>query len=118
MAEMNKDSVAEILSQIATMLELKGENVFKIRAYQNAARAMETFSGNLAQVVGEGKLAEVPGIGKAIAEKVTESAACTGLGLMLESVTVGLTPMVRACAMDVDTENWLKSVALNLATML
>lgn len=72
MAEMNKDSVAEILTQIATMLELKGENVFKIRAYQNAARAMETFSGNLAQVVGEGKLAEVPGIGKAIAEKVTE----------------------------------------------
>ena len=65
MAEMNKDSVAEILTDIATMLELKGENVFKIRAYQNAARAMETFAGNLAQAVGEGKLAEVPGIGKA-----------------------------------------------------
>lgn len=72
MAEITKDHVAEVLEHIATMLELKGENVFKIRAYQNAARAMETFSGNLQQAVGEGTLAKVDGIGKAIAEKVTE----------------------------------------------
>ncbi len=61
-----------MLESIAQMLELKGENVFKIRAYQNAARALETFSGNLAQAVGEGKMGEVPGVGKAIAEKITE----------------------------------------------
>ena len=61
-----------MLESIAQMLELKGENVFKIRAYQNAARALETFSGNLVQAVGEGKMAEVPGVGKAIAEKITE----------------------------------------------
>jgi DNA polymerase (family 10) len=72
MAEITKDHVAEILEHIATMLELKGENVFKIRAYQNAARAMETFAGNLAQAVGESTLDKVDGIGKAIAEKITE----------------------------------------------
>lgn len=72
MAEITKDQVAEMLEHIATMLELKGENVFKIRAYQNAARAMETFSGNLPEAVGQGKLAEISGIGKAIAEKITE----------------------------------------------
>lgn len=72
MAEISKEYVAQVLEQIATMLELKGENVFKIRAYQNAARAMETFGGNLQKAVGEGTLATVPGIGKAIAEKLTE----------------------------------------------
>jgi DNA polymerase (family X) len=72
MPEITKDNVAEVLEHIATMLELKGENVFKIRSYQNAARAMETFSGNLQQAVGEAKLAEIPGIGKSIADKVTE----------------------------------------------
>ena len=72
MAEITKDQVAEILEHIATMLELKAENVFKIRAYLNAARALETYSGNLQQAVGEGKLAEISGVGKAIAEKITE----------------------------------------------
>jgi DNA polymerase (family 10) len=72
MAEITKDQVAEMLEHIATMLELKAENVFKVRAYLNAARAMETFSGNLQQAVGEGKLADISGIGKAIAEKITE----------------------------------------------
>jgi DNA polymerase (family X) len=72
MSEINKDRVAEVLQQIATMLELKGENVFKVRAYQNAARAMGIFAGNLQQAVGEGALEKVDGIGKAIAEKITE----------------------------------------------
>ena len=72
MAEISKEHVAQVLEHIATMLELKGENVFKIRAYQNAARAMETFGGNLQKAVGEATLATVPGIGKAIAEKITE----------------------------------------------
>src|SRR5688572_1196362 len=72
MADISKEYVAQVLEHIATMLELKGENVFKIRAYQNAARAMETFGGNLQKAVGEGTLGNVNGIGKAIAEKVTE----------------------------------------------
>ena len=44
---MTKDEIAKILEQIARLLELKGENPFKIRAYVNAARALETLSGDL-----------------------------------------------------------------------
>jgi len=72
MAQISKDQIADVLESIAKMLELKGENVFKIRAYTNAARALETFSGDLATAAAEKKLDEIPGIGKAITEKITE----------------------------------------------
>ena len=64
--------VGEILEQIAQLLELKGENPFKIRAYTNAARALESLSEPLATIVAEERLGEIEGIGKAITEKVTE----------------------------------------------
>jgi DNA polymerase (family 10) len=44
---MTKEEIASVLEQIATLLELKGENPFEIRAYTNAARAIETFGGNV-----------------------------------------------------------------------
>ena len=68
---MSKEEIIEIFEQIARLLELKGENPFKIRAYANAARALETLSGDLAKMVDEDRLQEVDGIGKAIAEKIT-----------------------------------------------
>ena len=68
---MSKEELAEIFEQIARLLELKGENPFKIRAYENAARALETLSGDLAKMIEEDRLREVEGIGKAIAEKIT-----------------------------------------------
>ena len=68
---MTKEDVAEVLEAITQLLELKGENPFKIRAYQNAARALESYSGNLETAVREGRLTEIPGIGQAIAEKIT-----------------------------------------------
>jgi DNA polymerase (family 10) len=72
MQTITKDAIAEILEHIGQLLELKGENPFKIRAYQNAARALESYSGNLAQTAAEGRFGEIEGIGKAIAEKITE----------------------------------------------
>jgi DNA polymerase (family 10) len=67
---MTKGEIADILESIAQMLELKGELVFKVRAYSNAARALEGFSGDLAKAVADQQLSEIPGIGKAIAEKI------------------------------------------------
>lgn len=67
-----KDQIADLLESIAQMLELKGENVFKIRAYTNAARAIETYSGDLATAAAENRLGDIPGVGKAIADKLTE----------------------------------------------
>ena len=72
MAHVTKEQVADTLESIARLLELKDENVFKVRAYTNAARALETWSGDIGKVVAEGRLGEIAGIGKAIADKITE----------------------------------------------
>lgn len=72
MKPISKDDVADVLESIALLLELKGENPFKIRAYTNAARVLETFSGDLVQMAGEQRLGQIQGIGSAIAEKIAE----------------------------------------------
>jgi DNA polymerase (family 10) len=72
---MTKSQIAGCLEQIATLLELKDENPFKIRAYANAARSLETFGGNIADLQDVEALAKIPGIGKSIAEKIKELAA-------------------------------------------
>jgi DNA polymerase (family 10) len=68
---MTKEEIASVLENFGRLLELKGENPFKIRAYANAVRALETLPEPLETLVAEGRLEEVDGIGKAIAEKVT-----------------------------------------------
>src|ERR1700719_1225529 len=76
---MTKGEIAVVLEEIATLLELKDENPFKIRAYANAARSLETFGGNLSDLEDEEALAKIPGIGKAIAAKIKELAATGSL---------------------------------------
>ncbi len=68
---MNKDEVAAILVNIGTLLELKGENPFKTRAYHNAARTLETLSEPLDKLIAEGRLGDIKGIGEALQEKIT-----------------------------------------------
>ena len=69
---MNKDEIAQIFENIARLLELKGENPFKIRAYNHAVKALETLSEPIETLVAEDRMIAVDGIGKAIAEKITE----------------------------------------------
>ena len=64
---VEKAGIVETLENIATLLELKSENPFKIRAYTNAARSLETWGGKVDDLRDELVLAEIPGIGKAIA---------------------------------------------------
>src|ERR1041385_6306998 len=71
---MTKEEIGSVLEQIATLLELKGENPFKIRAYTNAAREIETFGANIANFQDEEAVAKIPGIGKSIALKIKELA--------------------------------------------
>jgi DNA polymerase (family 10) len=68
---MDKAQVAVILDEIGTLLELQGENPFRCQAYYKAARALDQLESNLADVIAEGKLAEVPGIGETLKEKIT-----------------------------------------------
>ena len=67
---MDKKDIIEVLERIGTMLEIKGENPFKIRAYFSGARTLQTMEEDLGEVIGEGRLGEIPGIGKALTEKV------------------------------------------------
>lgn len=71
-ARMDKDKVAEVLVEIGTLLELKGENPFKTRAYHNGARTIESLNEPLAKVVAEKRLGELKGIGEALQQKITE----------------------------------------------
>jgi DNA polymerase (family 10) len=71
-SRMDKDKVAEILVEIGTLLELKGENPFKTRAYANAARTIEGLGEPLAKLVVEKRLGEIKGIGEALEQKITE----------------------------------------------
>lgn len=84
---MTKEEIAHLLERIATLLELKNENPFKIRAYTNAARAIETFGGNVTNFQDEEALSKIPGIGKSIALKIKELAA-TGSLKYLEELSV------------------------------
>ena len=69
---MDKEKVAEILVEIGTLLELKGENPFKTRAYANGARTIEGLGEPLDKLVAEKRLGEIKGIGEALEQKITE----------------------------------------------
>ena len=70
---MKNSAIAKVFYDIADLLELKGEIPFKIRAYQKAARAIEHSPTEIEQIVkDEGDLREIPGVGEAIAKKITE----------------------------------------------
>lgn len=69
---MQKKEIAHVLEEISTLLELKGENSFRVRAYRNGARALLSIDEDLAKVVREGKLDSYEGIGAHLAEKITE----------------------------------------------
>jgi DNA polymerase (family X) len=81
---MTKSEIATVLEEVAALLELKGENPFKIRAYTNAARSLETFGGNISNLQDEEGLSKIPGIGKSIAEKIKELAATGSLKYLEE----------------------------------
>lgn len=68
----DKETVIRILEEIAVFLELKNENPFKVRAYQNAARVLEGRPEDLKTLIETGRLEELRGIGPAISGKIRE----------------------------------------------
>ena len=69
---MKNPQIAEILRRIGTLFEIKGENVFKIKAYYKAADNIDSLGEDIEQVRKEGRLAEIPGVGEALEKKITE----------------------------------------------
>jgi len=74
---MDKKDIIEVLERIGTMMEIKGENPFKIRAYSAGARTLQTMEEDLGEVIEEARLGTIPGIGKALTEKI-ETLYATG----------------------------------------
>ena len=69
---MNNSEIAAVFQDIADLLMRKKENIFKIRAYQKAARSIGELPVDVAQLAAEGRLGEIPGVGEAITRKITE----------------------------------------------
>ena len=69
---MTNTEIAKVFLDIAELLKLKKDNIFKIRAYQKAARSIEELAMPVEQLVAEGRLREITGVGEAITKKITE----------------------------------------------
>jgi len=100
---MTKAEIAAVLTDIASLLELQGENPFKIRAYQTGARAIEALNADeLKQRIAAGTLEEVKGIGEALAQKITELEQTGKLGYyekLKASIAPGLAEMMSIAGM-------------------
>jgi len=84
-------AVAAALREIALLLEVKGGNRFRARAYERGARAVEALAGDLGPLVADSRLTTVPGIGAALAAQIAEVHR-TGRSSMLERLRAELPP--------------------------
>src|SRR5580698_332881 len=95
---MDKGQIAEILTEIGTLLELKGEVIFKTRAYTNAARTLESLNEPIEKLIAENRLGEIKGIGEALQKKITELATTGKLAYyddLKASIPSGLLDMLQ-----------------------
>jgi DNA polymerase (family 10) len=69
---MANAEVAAMLNRIADLLEIKGENFFKIRAYREAVRQLDNLTTEVEALIHDGRLTDIPGIGEAIEKKIVE----------------------------------------------
>jgi len=69
---MQNDEIAAVFDDIARLLEVKKDNIFKIRAYRKAARAIGELTEDVAGMAAENRLGEIPGVGEAIKKKINE----------------------------------------------
>ena len=89
---MENKSIADILTEIADVLDIQGENPFRVRSYRNAARTIADMSQSVKALIKSGaKLEEIPGIGKSLAEKIEEIVS-TGRSHFLEELQAKVPP--------------------------
>jgi DNA polymerase (family X) len=94
---MTNAEISEILSKIAGLLEIKGESVFKVRAYARAAQTIAALTEDLGDLRRSGELRHLPGIGESMAEKIGElldTGDCAHLEELLKELPSGLLEML------------------------
>src|SRR5438094_9716035 len=69
---MRNEEIATRFGEIADMLDILGEDTFRSLSYQRAARQLESLTENVEDLVREGRVDQIPGIGRALAEKIVE----------------------------------------------
>ena len=69
---MKNKEVANIFNKVAALLEIKGDNPYRIRAYQKAAQTIEALTADVEELAKQGKLEKLPGIGPDLASKIKE----------------------------------------------
>jgi DNA polymerase (family X) len=93
---MDRRNVALVLEEIAAMLELSGSNPFKVKAYENGARAVLAFPGDLEAAVASRELMKVPGIGASLFSNI-ETLVTTGSLPYYEELRARFPPGLREC---------------------
>jgi DNA polymerase (family 10) len=93
---VDRNDVARVLEEIAAMLELKGENPFKVRAYDAGARAIRGFTGNLGEAVRTRELLSVPGIGAGLFSNIA-TLVSTGSLPYYDELSASFPPGLREC---------------------
>jgi len=91
MADVTRESLVRSLEEIALLLELKGENPFKTRAYRNGAEVVQNFDGDIVTQAAENDLKGIKGIGDALQQKLHELAS-TGKLAYLEDLRAEFPP--------------------------
>ncbi len=71
---METQRIARVLAEMGTLIEVRGENAFRVRAYHNAAQALKSLPSDLSEMLADGSLAAVPGIGETMLAKITQLA--------------------------------------------
>jgi DNA polymerase (family 10) len=95
---MDKKQVAEILDEMGTLLEIKGANPFRCRAFHNAAINVESLSEDLRELASTDRLTEIPGIGKGIAQVIkdlVESGSSSEYEEIKKSLPPGLPELIK-----------------------
>jgi DNA polymerase (family 10) len=104
-------AVAEVLREIGVLLDLTGENPFKVRAFDAAARTVETLDASVAKLVEDGALGEQKGIGKTIKHHVTvlvKTGALPYLDELRAKVPAGLVDMLRVPSLGPKKARYLR----------
>lgn len=96
MRGVDRKQVARVLAEIAAMLDLKGENPFKVRAYENGARAVLSYAGDLAEAVATRELIKVKGIGTGLFANI-ETLVTTGSLPYYDELRAAFPPALREC---------------------
>lgn len=93
MKSMDNIEIAQIFNQVADILEIQGENQFRVGAYRRAAQVIEALPKDINEIYQEGKLEEIPGVGESLAQHIKElieKGKCREFEILKKKVPAGL----------------------------